>query len=73
MQTKFARQAWGFDPRWIRVEALDEQDRPLGYVYFVPRSHRPQPRAGLAVSRFWFFPQFCRELVLTVFSRACEA
>lgn len=40
MQTRFCRQTWGFDSNYIRVEALDDQGSPLGYVYFVPRACR---------------------------------
>jgi hypothetical protein len=40
MQTQFRRQAWGYDSNYIRVEALDDQGLPLGYVYFLPRVRR---------------------------------
>ena len=36
MQTKFFREPWAFDEQWIRVEAFDDQGRPLGYVFFEP-------------------------------------
>jgi hypothetical protein len=44
MQTQFRRQTWAFDPNYTRVEALDHEGRPLGYVYFIRRpalSRRP--------------------------------
>ena len=51
MRTKFSRQIWAFDPRYTRVEALDDAGQPLGYVYFVPRTHRRS--AEQQPSLFW--------------------
>ncbi len=38
MAAKTVRSVWGWDPRWIRVEHLDEDGRPLGYTEFEPAS-----------------------------------
>ncbi|WP_254512569.1 hypothetical protein [Anatilimnocola floriformis] len=49
MRAKFSRQIWAFDTNYTRVEALDPAGQPLGYVYFVPRTHRrhSEPQASL--------------------------
>lgn len=49
MHTNFRRQTWGFDSNYIRVEALDDERRPIGYVFFIRRpvpavrERRPAP------------------------------
>ncbi len=61
MRTKLSRQIWAFDPHYIRVEALDDAGQPLGYVYFVRRTHRQQAEqpallrmvAWLGLPLFW--------------------
>lgn len=62
MRTQFSRQIWAFDPNYTRVEALDDAGQPLGYVYFVKRTHRQknaeQPSllrmvAWLGLPLFW--------------------
>jgi hypothetical protein len=69
MQTKLSRQPWGFNPNWTRVEALDDQNQPLGYVYFIPRwqpaAHRP-PKAdpgALPERTLWALFSMVRQLV----------
>jgi hypothetical protein len=36
MSVHYAKSVWGYDKRWIRVEAVDERGRALGIVGFEP-------------------------------------
>lgn len=68
MRTKFSRQTWSFDPNYTRVEALDDAGQPLGYVYFVRRTHRRQRTQQPSILSV--VPQFCRQLVVSLFGMA---
>jgi hypothetical protein len=72
MQTKFARQTWTFDPNYTRVEALDAEGQPLGYVYFVPRTHRRTSHTAES-SLLSVFPETCRQLLVSWFGRSLAA
>ena len=72
MNTKFSRQTWSFDPNYTRVEALDNEGQPLGYVYFVRRTHRRQPGTS-ETSLLSIFPETCRQLVQSLFGRTLTA
>lgn len=65
MRTKFSRQTWSFDPDYTRVEALDDAGQPLGYVYFVRRTHRPQHTQSPS-SLLIAIPHFCRQVVVSL-------
>jgi hypothetical protein len=36
MKTNWVKQVWGYDPKWIRMEAVDELGQSLGMVRFEP-------------------------------------
>lgn len=48
MMAKTRKTIWGFDPNWLRVEHLDDEGQPLGYVTFERRVNpiHPQPQAS---------------------------
>lgn len=48
--TKTRKTVWAFDPMWTRVEHLDDEGKPLGYVTFERRVNpsTPQPPPNLA-------------------------
>ncbi len=66
MQTQFRRQPWGFDANYQRVEALDDQGRPLGYVFFVRYPQSSQRPARSALSSGWTIAAFVRAVTLAL-------
>jgi len=68
MRPQLHRQIWSFDSRYIRVEALDDAGQPLGYVYFVPRTHPLSAKRQL--SPLSFIHEVCRVAVSLWFGAA---
>jgi hypothetical protein len=63
MRTKFSRQTWSFDPNYTRIEALDDAGQPLGYVYFVRRTHRRLETPKVS-SLLTLLPQLCGQVII---------
>ncbi len=59
--TKTRKTVWAFDPMWTRVEHLDDEGKPLGYVTFERRLNPPTPQPP---------PNLARTLASTTM-RAC--
>jgi hypothetical protein len=69
MQTKFIRQPWAFDSNYLRVEALDDESRPLGYVFFVRRQAVIQQRERAEGTSAWSFPAYARNILLALMGK----
>jgi hypothetical protein len=66
MHAQFRRQPWGFDANYQRVEALDDQGRPLGYVFFVRYPQPSQRPVRSALSGSWTIAACVRTFTLAL-------